>query len=97
MLVVLLDLAAGYLTGDLGYHRDQVAVLDAHLSRDANVAAALRGGSDDADLTGAQALALANKLGSAETIAKVTKTIEAAFPAQAGGEGNGRKAPKPAK
>lgn len=60
-------------------------------------AAALRGGAPGTDLTDAQALEIANAVGSSETIALVSKAVEAAFPKA--GEGNAPKRPtvKPAK
>lgn len=59
-------------------------------------AAALRGGEPEANVSNDEALALANKLGSAETIALVTKAVEVAFPATTAAGGNGKN-PKPAK
>lgn len=60
-------------------------------------AAALRGGAPGSDLTNDQALELANVLGSAETIANVTKAVEVAFPTPANGGNGAAKAGKPPK
>ncbi len=61
-------------------------------------AAALRGGAPGSDVSDADALTLADQLGSGETIALVSKVVEAAFPPPPkGAVGNAKKPPAPTK